>query len=185
MDPVAIGFATTGATLLLTGVLFTLDRYFRARAERRELRRKLMVRVLDTLELATRSLVRPAFVQAWTNSDVEYAMLLPRLLLDLGKRDRVIAVWVLRQVQLMQLEPAHKKALAIRAEVTSKLLLWHLGELKTSWFDREVARDRPARQFAVPRSTKFKRLAHDGWAWAQLFAVVAAISALVRRAIKP
>jgi len=115
MDPVAIGFATTGATLLLSVVLFGLDRAFRVRAEKREVRRQLMVRVLDTLELATRSLVRPAFVQAWTNSDVEYAMLLPRLLLlDLGKRDRSIASWVHRRVQMMQLQPSPKAALVVQ-----------------------------------------------------------------------
>jgi hypothetical protein len=184
MDPVAIGFATTGVTLLVSVVLFTVDRSLKIRADRREVRRQLMVRVLDTLELATRSLVRPAFVQAWTNSDVEYAMLLPRLLLDLGKRDRAIAAWVHRRVQLMQLEPSRKAALVIRADVAVKLLQWQQGELKLAWFQSQLNLDRPADPFKVPQKIKLTRLAYDGWAWAQLFLFLAGTSAMIRQAVK-
>jgi hypothetical protein len=184
MDPVAIGFATTGATVLLTVILFGLDRYLRRRASQQEVRRQLMMRVLDTFELATRSLVRPAFVQAWTNVDVEYAMLLPRLLLDLGKRDRVIAVWLQKQVQLMQLEPSHRRALAIRGDVAVKLLQWQQLDLERSWFENEVRASPPTQPFIVPRKVKLTRLAHDGWAWAQLLAVLAAVSAMFRQATK-
>ena len=183
MDPVAIGFATTGATLLLSVVLFTLDRVLKIRADRREVRRQLMVRVLDTLELATRSLVRPAFFQAWINSDVEYAMLLPRLLLDLGKRDRAIAAWVHRRVQVMQLQPSPKAALVIRADVAGRLLQWQQGELRLAWFERQLKTDRPLTPFEVPRKIKLARLGHDGWAWAQTLLVVAVIAVMIRQAV--
>lgn len=184
MDPVAIGFATTGVTLLVSVGLFALDRTLKIRADRREVRRQLMVRVLDTLELATRSLVRPAFVQAWTNSDVEYALLLPRLLLDLGRRDRAIAAWVHSRVQLMQLQASPKSALAIRADVAGKLLEWQQGELNLAWFEGQLGLDPPVHGFKVPLRVKIARLGHDGWAWTQLLCVVAGVAAMIRQSVK-
>ena len=87
MNPaVAVGFAPTGATVLVTAALFSLSRVFASRAQHREIRRQLKSRVLDTLDLSTRLMVRPAFVSAWFNPQVEFALLMPRLLLDLGRK---------------------------------------------------------------------------------------------------
>ncbi len=181
MSPVAIGFATTGATLLITVILFAVDRILSRRDQRQEVRRQLMTRVLDTFELSTRSLVRPALVQLWTNSDLEYALLLPRLLLDLGDKDRVIAAWVQRQVQVMQLEPSKRKALAIRTSVGEKLLRWHHGELPRTWFEAEVQRD-PARQgFTVPKTIKIRRVFYDSWEWVQLLGTSIAVGLAFRK----
>lgn len=184
MDPASIGFATTGTTLLITVSLFALDRVLGRRAVRQEKRRQLMVRVLDTLDLASRSLARPAFVQMWTNSDLEYALLGPRLLLDLGKKDRVVAAWVLHQIQLMQLEASAKRALVLRASVSARLLQWHHGELRRSWFDGELRVSGIDPDFRVPMKVRSERMMRDAWSWAQLTGVVVAFAFTLREVVR-
>ena len=184
MDPVAVGFATTGATLLITVLLFALDRAIGRRAQRQEKRRQLMARVLDTLDLASRSLARPAFVKMWTNTDLEYALLGPRLLLDLGKKDRVVAAWALRQVQLMQLESSAKRALLLRASVSAKLLQWHHGELRRSWFEGELRVNKIDPDFRVPVKVKSDRMMRDAWSWAQLLGLVVAFAFMIREVVR-
>lgn len=125
----AIGFATTTATLLVTVMLFAVDRALIRRAERAERRRQLVERVLDTFDGSTRAVTRPAFGKAWTNPEIEYALLMPRLLLDLGPKDRVLAPWMQPQVQLMHLVVSRKEKTLLRAKVVDALLQWHLGEV--------------------------------------------------------
>lgn len=179
----AIGFATTGATLLVTVGLFILDRALARRRERREVRRLLVMRVLDAFDASTRLLLRPAFVQAWSNSDVEYALLTPRLLLDLNGNDRWIVPWLQRQIQRMQLGVSKKERIAIRAMVADRLIQWHSGAIKPAWFSEQLAKDPVATDFAVPRVVKLKQFGRDSWAWAQLFGVLAGVALVIRQAI--
>ena len=155
----AIGFATTGATLFVTIGLFILDRSLARRRERREVRRLLVTRVLDAFDASTRQLLRPVFVQAWSNSDVEYALLTPRLLLDLNGSDRWIVPWLQRQIQHMQLSVTKKERIAIRAMVADRLLQWHLGAIKPPWFVDQLAKDPVAKNFAVPHTVKLRQSA--------------------------
>jgi hypothetical protein len=169
-----IGFATTGVTLMVTVGLFVTDRVLTRRAQRVEVRRLLIVRVLDSLDASTRSMIRPAFVTAWTNPDLEFALLAPRLYLDLERSDRAVAGWVQRQVQKMQLARGAREALLIRASVADHLIRWHLGELATSDFTKMNLEDPTVRDFRVPMKTKLGRTSRDSWRWAQFFGVAAA-----------
>lgn len=179
----AIGFATTGATLFVTIGLFILDRALARRRERREVQRLLVTRVLDAFDASTRRLLRPAFVQAWSNSEVEYALLAPRLLLDLRGRDRWIVLWLQRQIQHMQLSATKKERIAIRGTVTERLLQWHAGQIKPSWFSDQVAQDAVVKDFAVPFSVKLRQFGYDSWEWAQLFALLAGVAYMIRQAV--
>jgi hypothetical protein len=177
----AIGFATTGATLLVTVGLFILDRVLARKRERREVRRLLVVRVLDAFDASTRNLIRPAFVQAWSNSEVEYTLLTPRLLLDLEGEDRWIVPWLQRQIQLMQLSVTKVERVTSRAMVADRLIQWHSGAIKASWFKDELAKDPVATDFRVPRSVRVKQFGRDSWGWAQVFAMLAAFGLLIRQ----
>jgi hypothetical protein len=177
-----IGFATTSATLLVTIILFAVDRLLTRRAEGTERRRQLVERVLDTFDRSTRALIRPAFVQVWTNAEVEYTLLLPRLLLEVAPKDRVIARWMHRQVQHMQLAVTRTEKVLRRARVAEALTQWHLGEVDNKWFEEQLKSDPLDPVFRVPRRTMARRLARDGWAWVQLFALLAAIAAMLRQA---
>ena len=179
----AIGFATTGATLFVTIGLFILDRALAQRRERREVQRLLVTRVLDAFDASTRQLLRPAFAQAWNNSEVEYALLTPRLLLDLKGGDRWIVPWLQRQIQHMQLSVTKKERIAIRAMVAERLLQWHAGVIKPSWFADQLAKDAVAKNFAVPYSVKLRQLGRDTWGWAQLFGILAGVALVIRQAI--
>jgi hypothetical protein len=171
---IAIGFATTGLTLLVTVSLFAIDRILTRRAQLVEVRRLLIVRVLDALDASTRSMIRPAFVTAWSNPDLEFALLTPRLYLDLEQSDRAVAAWVQRQVQRMQLAGSGRKALLIRAGVADHLIRWHLGEMDTSDFAAMNLRDPMVAGFRVPLKTKLGRMLRESWRWAQFFGVAAA-----------
>lgn len=177
----AIGFATTGATLLVTVGLFVLDRVLARKRERREVRRLLVVRVLDAFDASTRNLIRPAFVQAWSNNEIEYLLLTPRLLLDLSGQDQWIVPWLQRQVQLMQLSVTKTERMATRANVADRLLQWHSGSIGAGWFAEKVTRDPVAKDFRVPGSTKLKQFGRDSWGWAQVFAIIAAFGLLIRQ----
>ncbi|MGJ8721080.1 MAG: hypothetical protein ACSHW9_04475 [Salinibacterium amurskyense] len=181
MNPVVIGFAATAATLLLSILLFSADLVYRVYVRRREASREMVARVLDTLDEAARLLIRPPVARLWSNSEVEYALLLPRLLLDLGPKNQVIAVWVHRQIQLMMLEPSGKKALRVKARVAEKLIQWQQRTLKREWFEHEVGEDAPATEFVVPFRIKLSRAARDSWAWFQFFAVFSSVAVLLRK----
>ncbi len=177
----AIGFATTGATLFVTVGLFILDRILARMRARREVKRLLVVRVLDAFDASTRNLVRPAFLQSLNNSEVEYALLTPRLLLDLGGKDRWIVPWLQRQIQLMQLSVTKLERMAVRATVAERLIQWHSGAISPAWFAAELTRDPVAENFRVPRSTKLKQFGRDSWGWTQLLGLLSGIGLLIRQ----
>ncbi|MEO8528527.1 MAG: hypothetical protein ABI435_05570 [Pseudolysinimonas sp.] len=179
----AIGFATTGVTLLVSIFLFSLDRFLTRRANARALRRELVARVLDTFEQSTRALLRPAFVQAWTNGEVEFTLLTPRLLLDLEPKERVIVGWMQRQVQLMQLSVARAERVRIRVEVAEALIRWHQGSRSLSWFAVELKKDPVVHGLIVPKSVRARQFVRDSWAWAQFLGLLAAIAFVLRRVV--
>lgn len=184
MDPALyIGFATTGATLFVTVVLFAWDRLSTRARAKRELKRQLVARVIDTFDASTRSLIRPAFMQAWTNAELEYTLLLPRLLLDLNGRDRFVALWMHRQIQLMRLAVTKSERVTARASVVERLLEWNEGTRKSGWFAQQVRDDPPRAEFSVPARTRLRQFSRDSWAWAQLFAAVAALGYLIKSVV--
>jgi hypothetical protein len=179
-----IGFASTGITLLVTVILFAIDRVSLRRREVREARRQLVARVLDALDLSARALARPAFTHMWTNPDVEYALVIPRLLLELDRKDRVVASWLQRQTQLMLREPSKRKALAIRAEAAGRFVEWHQGERRLSWFREELKRDPVELQFKVGAAVRAKRLLLDSWSLTQWLGVLAGLLKVLQSAVR-
>lgn len=168
MNAVEIGFATTGATLFVSIALFAIS-WIRGRiVARHEARRLLLTRVLDTFENAYRGLLRAPWARLWSPAEAEYAILLPRLLLELPKRDRVIASWVARQVQLMQSQPSDQKAFTAAGSVAAQLVGWYHGEVKRQWFRNELAKDPYDPAFKVPAKAKRNRQLRGAWRWSKL-----------------
>lgn len=97
MEAALIAFATTAATLSVTIVLALLE--FRRRREAVQSRREQIVgRVLDTLERATRAASRAPIAGWWAPNELEYALLLPRLLAELPEQGNAVAIWVARRI---------------------------------------------------------------------------------------
>lgn len=110
MDPILVGFLTTGATLLVTVSLFAIDYVRRWVDDARRHRESIVDDVLETVERASRSAVRAPLSDLWNPSQVEYALLLTRLLAVLPKKDEAIGYWTARQVQLQRAAPNRKLA---------------------------------------------------------------------------
>lgn len=180
---IAVGFATTGATLLVTVVLFAIDRCLQRKSAREAARREMVARVLRTFEGSMRTLARPVLVRAWQNPDLEFTLLIPRLLVDLPSRDRVIAKWLLRQVQLMRLAVTTRERVAIGAHVGQSLVRWQHREIKARWFTEQLATDPLATDFRVPTRTRVRQVTRDSWAWAQLLGLLAAVGMISRQVV--
>jgi hypothetical protein len=129
-------------------------------------------RVLDAFDASTRQLLRPVFVQAWSNSDVEYALTHPTAPAGSKRRRSMDRAWLQRQIQHMRLSVTKKERIVIRAMVADRLLQWHVGAIKPSWFADQLE-DPVAKSFAVPHSIKLKQFGRDSWGWAQVFGMLA------------
>jgi len=109
--------------------------------------------------------------------------LVPRLLLELGKHDRVIALWVQRQVQLMQATPAKKGRVAIQAGVAEKLVLWHHGEMNRTWFAMQYAADPLPPKFVIPLRVRADKGARESMQWMLWIAVFLGCAFLGRQVL--
>src|SRR5690554_1219313 len=157
MDSVAISVTllTTSATLLLTIVLFVLGWLLRERAARLETRRRLISRVLDAVDSATRKSSNP--IRLAPRAELDYALVIPRLFVELRPKDRAIAEWASRQVQLMLVAPSDVAAARVGYGIGTELAKWHHRERTVAWFEEQVRQDPPITDFHVPISSKWRR----------------------------
>jgi hypothetical protein len=81
----------------------------------------------------------------------------------------------------MQLTVKKDEKIAQRAKVAEALLRWHLGEVDNEWFEDQLKSDPVDRNFRVSRRIKARRFIREGWAWAQLFAILAGFAAALRQ----
>jgi hypothetical protein len=101
--PLSIALFTTAATLVVTIVLFILEWRRRVQNSRVESRRLAISRVIDAVEAASRATTTPLHPRA--GGELELALAVPRLLLDIAPKDRAVAQWTTRKIQLMALAP--------------------------------------------------------------------------------
>lgn len=145
-----LGALAASAGVILTVAIFVIQSWRARRAARTEARRQLVSRVLDTVDRAARAHSLYPLSLLWTRGEAEIAMVLPRLVLDLEKGERAVAVWVARQVQLMQQQRDPKKALRINYHVAFQLAEWHQGSVRTKWFVGQNALDPFDVNFTAP-----------------------------------
>jgi len=138
MDWTALGVIVTGLGLIATIVFFGIESARARRAAIEANRRALVGRVIDSVERAARAHARFPFGHVLNSAEFEFAIVLPRLLVELNPDEQPIALWVGRQVQLMQARPRAKDATRIAYEVALRLADWHAGRTAISWFSAQL-----------------------------------------------
>ena len=162
MEAALIAFATTAATLSVTIMLALLE-LRRRRRDAAEVRRTQIVgRVLDTLERGTRAAARAPIAGWWSPNELEYALLLPRLLAELPPGDESVATWVARRVQHLQAATSRKSQIQIGADVATRILEWGRREIDVAWFTEQLKVDPWVRGVRPPRRARWARALKDG-----------------------
>jgi len=164
--PASIALLTTSATLAVTIVLFILEWRRHVKESHLETRRRAISRVIDAVEAASRATSTPFHPRA--GGELELALAVPRLLLEIEPKQRAVANWTIRKIQLMRLAPTDVTANGIALEIGSRLIQWHHGELRLDWFEEEVRRDPPVSPFRVPARARAARAVNRSWTSSKL-----------------
>jgi hypothetical protein len=67
----------------------------------------------------------------------------PRLLVGLHRRDRIVATWLTTQVNLMNAATSQGAVFQLALKASTTIANWHIGTVRRSWFETEVAAHRP------------------------------------------
>ncbi|MBX9470377.1 hypothetical protein [Microcella sp.] len=112
--------------------------------------------MLDTVERASRVLATSSVSGIWTNHVFELTQVLPRLLLELNRRDQAIAVWVYREIQQVVLAKDRRQSARIIQGIGYTLAEWKNGRKSRAWFAKDLVSNPPVDPFVVPKSTHVK-----------------------------
>ncbi len=66
----------------------------------------------------------PTVARLWHKPELDYALLVPRLLVGLPKRDRAIATWLATQVNLMNAASTQNQVFKVGLEASSRIANW-------------------------------------------------------------
>jgi hypothetical protein len=130
-------------SIVVTVGLFTYTQVTTMRAGRSQAREAAVLEVLDALDRITRRRTWPTVARLWHKPELDYALLVPRLLVGLPKRDRAIATWLATQVNLMNAASTQNQVFKVALEASSRIANWHIGEVPTSWFESAVRAHSP------------------------------------------
>jgi hypothetical protein len=144
------------ATLTASVIGFGVLRFIEFQRDRDLAQRAAVSRVLDTVERASRVLATSSISGIWTNHVFELTQLLPRLLLELDRRDQAIAVWVYREIQTLVLTKDRRQSARIIQGIGYTLTEWKNGQKSRAWFAKDLASNPPVDPFVVPKSTLVK-----------------------------
>lgn len=127
----------------ITVALFALSQWLVVRTSRRAAKVALVQSVLEALASVARTHARPAIARLWTKPEIEYALLVPQLLVGLPEKDRILAVWVNGRVQDMLAATTQGEVVRIASDISGKLADWQLGTRPRIWFTLQVADHQP------------------------------------------
>jgi len=151
--------------------LFVMESRRRRRSDLVEQRRTAIIHVLDAVDRIARGQALFPLSQIWMRPEAELSLTLSRLLLELPKAERDVAMWVARQTQLIQLESRQSARLALAVEVSFKLAAWHQGDLQLKWFSDQLASDPFNETLRIPLHIKIKKFLAELWAWTRIQAL--------------
>ena len=142
--------------IAVTLILAVLGARRRRRDTAAERRRAVVVRVLDSLEATVR---HRTSISGWflPQTGLEWALVYPRLLLELDRRDQAIAGWLWRQVQRILVEPNEQEQVAIASRIGAQVLAWQQDRINAAWFEAELQADPVQDPFVVPRRVQRAR----------------------------
>lgn len=184
MDPSATAVVTTLITVSVAFAVFIASEVLKQVQARRERKRLTIVRMLDTLDTVMRRQAYPGIVSAWRSSEVDLVLTLPRLSIDLPKRDLVIVNWVWAQTQRFAVATNKREMIQRAAQIESNLTKWYRGELKREWFNQAVRSEPMIKEFRVAKSVAWKRAARDVPLSTILLGTAAAILFGVRQIVR-
>jgi len=130
-------------SIVVTVGLFAYTQVSTIRASRSHAREAAVLEVLNALDRITRRRTWPTVARLWHKPELDYALLVPRLLVGLPKHDRAIATWLSTQVNLMNAAPTQGQVFKIALEASSRIASWHTGGVPTAWFEEAVRAHSP------------------------------------------
>jgi len=142
------GFAAPISVVVTLG-LFAYAQVATLRSSRKRARDAAISEVLAALERLTRRRTWPSVARIWHKPEIDYALLVPRLLVGLHPRDRIVATWLTTQVNLMNAATSQGAVFQLALNASTTIANWHIGTVHRSWFETEVAAHRPR----LPRGT--------------------------------
>jgi hypothetical protein len=164
--------------------LFAIDYVRRWLGDNRRQRDAIVKDVLATVERASRSALQAPLSDLWNPSQVEYALLLARLLATLPKKDEAVGYWAARQVQLQRAARSQKEAAQIGFAIATEVVRWSRGERSREWFRQENERDPWVKGFKPSRQLRLRRQMSDWWAWIRFGAALGAACLAVRATVR-
>ena len=144
------------ATLAASVIGFGVIRVIEFRRDRESARRAAVSRVLDTVERASRVLASSSVSGLWTNHVLEIVHVLPRLMVDLSRKDQAIAVWVYREIQRLVATKRRRESALILQGIGYTLVEWQKGNKTREWFAADLARNPADFRFIVPVSARVR-----------------------------
>jgi len=163
IDWTAIGAGASALAVIVTLIIFMLQSSRRRRESIAKTRHESVTRVLDLMEASVRHSRRPYFLRMFSNPELEWTLLVVRLVHELGKDEESIAVWVQGQSHRMFKAASDRAALRIGIETASALVDWNRGERSTKWFMEEIHREGPVGPLRITRMQKARRAASRVW----------------------
>lgn len=155
--------AVTGVVAALavavTLVLFIIESRRRAVEGREKVRREAISRVLGAMESSIRrnqGILNS--LRFWAHPDLEYALVIPRLVHDLGPKDSLIVMWAIGQTQAMLLATSDKSAAKIGREMCLKIVEWGQGRVNDDWLKSELAIRPTQTNFRLPWKIQVLRM---------------------------
>ena len=125
--PTALSLALSAIAIAVTISLAVVTARRQRRVSEAARRSRITELLVDAMERAVRVSARPALFRVWRDPTMEAALLVPRLLKQLGHEDQAVERWALQQVVLQLREPKRKVALELQVDLTMKLLEWERG----------------------------------------------------------
>lgn len=126
-------------SVIVTVLLFACTQVLVVRSTRQAARASMIDDVLIALERVARTHSRPAVVRVWSRPEMEYALLVPRLLIGMRRKERAIAMWAQTRVNAMLAAKTQGEVVLIASDLSGKISEWYLGQRHRAWFEREVA----------------------------------------------
>ena len=152
------GVAASLAVAVALG-LFIIESRRSAREARERVRRDAISRVLDSMETSIRrNRGILSALRFWAHPDLEYALVIPRLVHNLGPRDSLIVMWAIGQNQAMLAATSDKLAAKIGREMCLKIVEWGQGRVSDDWLKLSLAKHPVEENFRVPRPAQAVRM---------------------------
>lgn len=156
IDWTAVTAVISASAVVVTLIIFMLQSRRRTVEARRQARHDAISRVLSAME-ATVKRQRVPLLLWMGSSEIDYALVVPRLLHELDQKDEAVGQWVLKQTQSMMSAPTDRASQVIGIATSLKLVEWDRGRVKTAWFVTQVGNPSGLATFKLTTKQRTRR----------------------------